>query len=134
MTQVVLVVYAPTANCGGVCVVEITVLATSPHLRSVPTVEAEQFPHARIVEVPAVHAAKMIALVFAACPGARRRRGHVRPRHALARVPGVGRDVRAVVGRRAGVGVREREDRQRHEPRVDDRAERGLLVLRVDQR
>ena len=45
-----------------------TVEATSPHLRSTPTVEATQLAHARIVEVPAVQAAKMIALAFVTEP------------------------------------------------------------------
>lgn len=57
-------VYAPIANCAGVCVVETVVDEHVPNFRSTPTVDATQLPNPRIVEEPAVHAAKTIALVF----------------------------------------------------------------------
>lgn len=52
------------AKVAGVCVVEMIVEAQVPYLRKVPTVSAEQLPKPRIVDVEAVQAAKVMAVVF----------------------------------------------------------------------
>jgi hypothetical protein len=68
-THATVVVYAPIANCGGVCVVDTVVDVHVPNFRSVPPdASCEQFPNATIADEPAVHAAKMIADVFATDP------------------------------------------------------------------
>lgn len=63
-------VYAPAANCAGVCVLLIVVLAQVPYRMMRPNVAAEQRAKPTTVEEPPVQPAKMMALLFVRAPAA----------------------------------------------------------------
>jgi hypothetical protein len=103
-------VSAPAATVAGVCVTEMVVEVTEAKRMMRPSVAAVVRASPTMFEVPPVQAANVSAIQVG--PRSRCGRVEVRVGRRLAGVARVGRDVRPVVRRRAGVGVGEGEDRE----------------------